>query len=105
LRLEAPLLASRLRKNSIVSNFSLNIYSFGLAISNYFLMVKNVGNSVKTLFLFMEGKSRFIINFFFNDFFNFIFLNFQFFIFEKPVVFLGAANAFRFDFFFFVKSF
>lgn len=65
LRLEAPLLASRLRKNCIVNNFSLKIYSFGLAVSNYFLTVKNIGNSVKSLILFLEGKGRFMINFFF----------------------------------------
>jgi Molybdopterin oxidoreductase len=98
LRLEAPLLASRLRKNCIANNFSLKIYSFGLAVSNYFLTVKNIGNSLKSLIFFLEGKSRFMINFFFSDFYNFSFLNFSFLNFEKPVVFLGSGNACRFDF-------
>ena len=105
LRLEAPLLASRLRKNCIINNFSLKIYSFGLAISNYFLTVKNVGNSIKSLILFLEGKARFMINFFFNDFYNLIFLNYSFLSFEKPIVFLGSGNAFRFDFIFIVNAF
>jgi Molybdopterin oxidoreductase len=105
LRLEAPLLASRLRKNCIINNFSLKIYSFGLAISNYFLTVKNVGNSIKSLILFLEGKVRFMINFFFNDFYNLIFLNYLFLNFEKPIVFLGSGNAFRFDFISIVNAF
>jgi hypothetical protein len=104
LRLEAPLLASRLRKACITNNL-LKIYSFGLAISNYFLTVNNVGNSIKSLFLFFAGKSRFIINFFFYDFYNFIFLNFSSFLFEKPVAFLGSGNASRVDFVSVMNSF
>ena len=96
LRLEAPLLASRLRKNCI-NNIFLRVYSFGLAVSNYFLSIKNVGNSLKSLVLFLEGKARFMINFFSSDFYNFIFLNFSFLNFIKPVVFLGAGCIYRFD--------
>lgn len=105
LRLEAPLLASRLRKNCIANNFSLKIYSFGLAVSNYFLTIKNIGNSIKSLILFLEGKARFMINFFLSDFYNFIFLNYLFLFFESPIVFLGAGNAFRFDFIFIINAF
>jgi hypothetical protein len=105
LRLEAPLLASRLRKNCIISGYSLKIYSFGLAVSNYFLTVKNIGNSIKSLFLFFAGKSRFIINFFLNDFYNLMLVKFPFFFFEKPAIFLGSGNADRFDFVSMVKSF
>jgi hypothetical protein len=97
LRLEVPLLASRLRKNSLANNSYLRIFSFGLAISHSSLFIHNLGNSIRSLFFFLEGKCRFLLDFFVDDFFCFIFLNFSFFIFEKPSFLIGTAAIQRLD--------
>jgi hypothetical protein len=69
LRLEAPLINSRLRKNYKNSKF----FSFGLCVNYLTFLVKNLGNSAKLLLLFLEGKLKFLFNFFYN--FDLSFLN------------------------------
>jgi len=57
LRVEIPLLNSRIRKNYLLTNRQLVVYSIGLAIDYLTFPVKNLGNSVYNLKSFFEGKS------------------------------------------------
>jgi len=92
LRLEAPLLNSRLKKNCQNSK----IFSFGLSVNYLTFFVKNLGNSVKTLLLFLEGKLKFLLNVYYN--FNLSFLNWNKSLnFVKPLIFFGMSIIKRVD--------
>lgn len=105
LRLENPLLNSRLRKNYLKSRSlphrQFTVLSFGQAINYAGYPVINVSNNLKAFLLFIQGKYYFFNNIFFNpsnfrslSFFN-IFLPYHL----KPALLVGAtALASRIDF-------
>lgn len=72
LRLENPLVNSRLRKNFLrtrgqpFNNFT--VVSFGQAINYAGYPVNNLGSSFKEFFLFIQGKFHYFNNMFFNPF-------------------------------------
>lgn len=72
-RLEVPLLNARLRKNYL-NNFNFKVFSIGLGLSYLTYPVINLGSSIKTLLLFLEGK-LFSKKFYLNDFFLSNYLN------------------------------
>jgi len=59
LRVEMPLLNSRLRKNYLLTNKQLPVYSLGLAIDHLTYPVINLGNSILSLKNLLEGKNFF----------------------------------------------
>jgi len=56
LRLEAPLLNSRIRKNMLLSSMNLAVYSFGLALNYISYEAKMLGNGLSDYKKFLEGK-------------------------------------------------
>ena len=73
LRVENPLLNSRLRKNYL-SNKS-TIYSFGNGLTYSTYPIINIGNSLKSLMLFLQGKYYYFNKLFFHSFFNLSYIN------------------------------
>lgn len=73
LRVENPLLNSRLRKNYL--NNKATIYSFGNGLTYSTYPVINVGNSLKSLMLFLQGKYYYFNKLFFHTFFNLSYIN------------------------------
>jgi NADH-quinone oxidoreductase subunit G len=73
-RMELPLLNVRLRKNYL-ENKNMICYSLGLALNYTTFPIRNLGNSMKNLTNFIEGK--FYLNFliFFYDLFNINYFN------------------------------
>lgn len=94
-RMELPLLNIKIRKNFLDNNNLLNIYSFGLALDYLTYPVKNLGNSIKSILTFMEGK--FYLNFiiFFFDFLNINFFSLN--NIKKIFFFLGMSILNRID--------
>jgi len=92
-----PLLNSRLRKNYLLTNKLLSVYSIGLAIDHLTYPVKNLGNSLATLKYLLEGKNYFLRDLLFKDFVSFAFLNFKFQHNVSPKIFLGASVLNRID--------
>jgi hypothetical protein len=94
LRIELPLLNLRFRKNYIEKQ-NMNSYSFGLALNYLTFPVRNLGNSIKTILAFIEGK--FYLNFiiFFYDFFNINYFNYTNII--KIYFFIGMSVLNRID--------
>jgi len=74
LRIEAPLLNARLRKNYLFNNKQLLIYSFGLAVDYLTFPVKNIGNSLISLKNIFEGRNIVLKNIFLTTFVNASFL-------------------------------
>jgi len=99
LRLEAPLILTRIRKKILTARNKIEIYSFGL--NNNYLPVKNFGNSLKNFKLFLEGKLLSSVDILFNKFnlLNKIIFN------QIPIFFYGMSVITRFDFLCIVKSF
>ena len=56
LRLEAPLILTRIRKSFLNNETEFKVFSLGLAINNFNFYIKNIGNSIKSFKLFLEGK-------------------------------------------------
>lgn len=95
LRLELPLLVSRLRKSFL--NFGAKFYSFGLAVDYLTFPVLNLGNSVKTFFSLASGCFFKLRDFVISDFLVCSLLNYICTFFSKPVVFVGESLLSRFD--------
>jgi hypothetical protein len=74
--MELPLLNLRLRKN-FLENRNMISYSFGLSLNYLTFPVQSLGNSIKSLKDFIEGK--FYLNFiiFFYEYYNINFFNFN----------------------------
>lgn len=75
LRVENPLLNSRLRKNYL--NNKGVIYSFGNGLTYSTYPVINIGNSLKSLMLFLQGKYYYFNKLFFHSFYNMSYINNQ----------------------------
>ncbi|RYE13131.1 MAG: hypothetical protein EOP34_09480, partial [Rickettsiales bacterium] len=73
LRVENPLLNSRLRKNYL--NNKGVIYSFGNGLTYSTYPVINIGNSLKSLMLFLQGKYYYFNKLFFHSFYNMSYIN------------------------------
>jgi len=69
IRLEAPLVNARLRKAYLLNN-EFQAYSIGLALTFLSYPVYNLGNSVFSLFSFLEGRLFSLRRFLLNDFYN-----------------------------------
>ena len=70
LRLESPLLCSRIRKLYLSNDYDLPVFSFGLNISYLTFPVYNIGNSISSLMRFVNGKMPVINSFFFRQIFK-----------------------------------
>jgi len=97
LRTEMPLLNSRLRKNYLLTNKNLAVYSVGLATDHLTYPVINLGNSITILKRLLEGKNYFLKNLLFKDFMNLAFLNLKIQHNLSPKIFLGGAVLNRID--------
>jgi len=69
IRLEAPLINARFRKAFLLNN-EFQAYSLGLSVSFLSYPVYNLGNSVFSLFSFLEGRLLALRTFLLNDFYN-----------------------------------
>lgn len=97
LRLESPLLNSRLRKNYLLRNRQLNVYSFGLALDYSNFPVKNLGNSLFSFKQLLEGKSLFFKESFFSGFINKAFLGIRPKVDPSIKFFVGLSLLNRYD--------
>jgi len=112
LRLEAPLINIRIKKNfNINKNKELFLYSYGLALKFLTYPIKNLGNSIFKFFLLLEGKQRFLCDLFVKSFVTlkylsnyFNFLNKTIFIFGNSVINRIDAKSFLLSYFFFLKK-
>ena len=113
LRLESPILNSRLRKNFLNKKKSTLFFSIGLSLVYLTFPVINMGNNLSFLKTFIESKYSSIRYFFISDFLNFNLLNFNFKFLNKISVFGGMSLLTRLDssailnslFYFFKKLF
>jgi len=97
LRVEAPLLNSRIRKNYLSTNKQLLVCSIGLSVDYLTFPVKNLSNSVYGLKSFFEGNSIILKHFLFKEFIGpaFFGINSNF---NLPIkIFLGMSLLNRFD--------
>ena len=101
LRLEAPLILTRIRKSYLNYENDFKIFSLGLAVNNLNFYVKNLGNSIKVFKLFLEGKLEHINTLFINNL-NWFFININ--IHKKPIFFFGTSILIRYDSLFLIKS-
>lgn len=97
LRYEAPLVNSRLRKNFLVNSSNIYYYSLGLALEYSTFPVVNLGNSISSLVLFLEGKLASFLQFSSFSFFNLCFPSLIFGCFSKPFILLGSSIFSRSD--------
>jgi len=97
LRTEVPLLNSRIRKNYLLTNKLLTVFSLGLALDYLTFPVKNLGNSILNFKNIFQGKSIFLRNLLFKDFFSTTFVNFNFIFHAYPKFFIGASILNRSD--------
>jgi len=99
LRLEAPVLNVRIRKNfNKNKNNELFLFSYGLGLKHSTYPIKNIGNTVLKLFEFFMGKSRHFCAFFFKDYMTVKFIKVKlFFFYNKPSFFLGNSILYRND--------
>lgn len=97
-RLEVPLLNTRLKKN-YSKNSKFKAYSIGLSLNYTTFPVRNLGNSVKTLLNFLEGKVFKLYNYIYKNYLNFSFLgkDLQNIYKSKINLFLGSSALVRFD--------
>lgn len=108
LRVESPILNSRLRKSFLKNDNFLLSFSFGLSVDYLSFPVINFGNNLKVLKKILESKFAFQSFFFINDFVCLKLLNYNFNICDSFSFFLGDSILQRFDsnfYFFFFKSF
>jgi NADH dehydrogenase/NADH:ubiquinone oxidoreductase subunit G len=75
IRSEAPLINSRLRKN-FLNNIEFKAYSIGLALNYTSYPIQNIGNSMKILYKFLEGRF-FGTKYFINDYLNVIYFGYN----------------------------
>jgi NADH-quinone oxidoreductase chain G len=112
LRLEAPLLNIRIKKNiNVNKNNELFLYSYGLALKFLTFTIKNVGNSILKFLLFLEGKQRFLCDLFFKSFYSlkyfnnyYNFYNKTIFIFGNSVINRTDSRSFLISYFYFLKN-
>ena len=98
LRLEAPLLNLRIKKNYNLNKINnIIIYSYGLPLSYFTFPIKNLGNILNKFYLMLEWKHRFLSEFFFKSFLTLSFINFNYYIFNKPIFFIGNSVILRND--------
>ena len=97
LRLESPLLNSRLRKNYLNNLNITHYYSIGLALNYLTFPVINLGNSLVCLYSLLEGKLRRYPSFISFSFANLSFLQFPVIPFVKPFILLGSSILHRKD--------
>lgn len=89
IRMELPLLNIRIRKNYLENLNNINIFSFGLALDYLTYPVQNLGNSIKSILFFIEGKFNFNFIIFFFDFYN---INFFSYIYIKKIYFFFGMS-------------
>ena len=97
LRTELPLLNSRIRKNYLLTNKQLPVFSIGLALDYLSFPVKNLGNSFLNFKSLLQGKNYFLKELLFKDFISCAFLNFKFISVAYPKIFLGSSLLNRID--------
>jgi len=84
-RIESPILNLRLRQKFLLNN--IDLFSFGSIINPLYSII-NLGVSIKSFILFIEGKHKF---------------NLKFFIFKNPLIIIGLSILKRLDSSFFFK--
>jgi len=94
LRLEAPLILTRVRKARQHYENEFKIFSLGGAINNFSFFIKNLGNSINSFKLLLEGKLESIYSIFL-DKVNYLFLNLK--INNLPIFFIGTSILVRID--------
>lgn len=112
LRLESPLLNIRIKKNyNLNKNNELYIYSYGLSLKFSTFPIKNISNCILKFLFFLEGRQRFLCDFFLKSFFSFNYLSQKFNFFYKTIFFFGNsiinrvdAKSFLISYFFFLKK-
>jgi hypothetical protein len=112
LRLEAPLLNIRIKKNyNLNKNNELFLYSYGLSLNFSTYPIKNLGNSILKFLNFLEGKQRFSCDFFFKNFYTFKYLNTDYYYYNNPIFFIGNSiinrkdsKSFLLSFIYFLKN-
>lgn len=106
LRLEYPLLNSRLRKNFLYnSNGFLPVFCFGFFNDHLSFPVKVLGNNFRIIIDFFFAKIRDFSDFFSNNFINVGFFTLNNFFFFKPLALFGCAFFRKLDSLFYLGSF
>jgi hypothetical protein len=105
LRLESPILNSRMRKSFLKNDNFLLAFSLGLSIDYISFPVLNISNKTFDFFKIIEGRFFFFRLFFFEEFKLLKFLNYKFFSFDNFFCFLGDSILFRSDVNFFLEGF
>lgn len=106
LRLENPILNLRIKKNyNINKNKELFLFSYGLSLKYSTYPIKNIGNSIFKFLRFLAGKPRIFCDFFFKSYISFSYINNKFYLYNKPIIFLGNSLISRADSKSFVNSF
>src|SRR3982750_2022658 len=76
IRLEAPILNIRIKKNyNMNKNNELILYSYGFYLNNMSYPLKLLGNSILKLLLIFRNKHRFLCDFYFKNFISSTFLS------------------------------
>lgn len=98
LRMELPLLNSRIRKSWINSNYSLVIYSFGLSLDYLTFPVLNINNNVFSLFQFFQNKHNLCLKIFKNkaNYLNLLLINYPYFFIGLSILNRIDSNSFCF---------
>jgi hypothetical protein len=104
LRIELPLLHTRLRKSFLKSDSSQIFFSLGLSLDYLSFPVVNLGNSLKTLFNIVEGRFFFLTSFLLNNFISLKIVNYCFCYFSNLSFLLGSSALNRLDSSFFFDS-
>jgi NADH dehydrogenase/NADH:ubiquinone oxidoreductase subunit G len=104
LRVESPLLNSRLRKNYLQNDNFFLCFSIGLSLDYLSFPVINLGNSLKAFKYIIEARHSFLNYFCLNDFVSLKLLNFNFNLFNNFSFFLGSSSLYRIDANFFFDS-
>lgn len=101
LRLENPLLFSRLKK-SFVKNYDLFfIVSFGFCSDYLLFPIFFLGHDLNSFLSFFNGRSFIFEFFFFKNIFNFKLLNYNFSVYPFLNIFIGSSIVKRYDSIFF----
>jgi hypothetical protein len=112
LRLEAPLINIRIKKNfNVNKNNELFLYSYGLALKFLTYPIKNLGNNILKFLLLLEGKQRFLCDLFIKSFVSLKYLSSYFNFFNKTIFIFGNSiinridsKSFLLSYFFFLKK-
>lgn len=104
LRIELPLLHTRLRKSFLKSEDSYIFFSLGLSLDYLSFPVVNLGNSLKTLLNILEGRFFFLTSFLLNNYISLKIINYYFCYFFNLSFLLGSSIFNRLDSSFFFDS-